>query len=147
MGETAAMKRCAQCHGKLGLGVRNARSSLGVSNAFTVVQKIALTAIVDQADNSTERPDRVSAPTRRCRIDGPGFAITRVGWARHGQENYYAPTAGDSNRRPGLATTHGVRARHDQLTNAALAALFGTGPADTTVKESPGGGMPGLPRS
>jgi hypothetical protein len=29
------------------------------------------------------------------------------------------------NRRPGLATTHGVRARHDQLTNAALAAWFG----------------------
>src|SRR5262245_9619854 len=35
------------------------------------------------------------------------------------------PTAGDSNRRPGLAMTHGVRARHDQLTNAALAAWFG----------------------
>jgi len=38
----------------------------------------------------------MSAPTRRCRIDGPGLAITQVGWARHGQENYYAPTAGDS---------------------------------------------------
>ena len=64
-----------------------------------------------------------------------------------GRRELSAPTAGDSNRRPGLAMTHGVRARHDQLTNAALAALFGTGPADTTVKESPGGGMPGLPRS
>jgi hypothetical protein len=41
--------------GWLQLGACNTRSSLGVSNAFTVVQKIALTAIVDQADNSTER--------------------------------------------------------------------------------------------
>jgi hypothetical protein len=39
--------------------------------------------------------------------------------------NLPRPTAGDSNRRPGLAMTHGVRARHDQLTNAALAASFG----------------------
>jgi hypothetical protein len=39
--------------GWLQLGACNTRSSLGVSNAFTVVQKIALTAIVDQADNST----------------------------------------------------------------------------------------------
>ena len=42
--------------GWLQLGACNARSSLGVSNAFTVVQKIALTAIVDQADNSNKRP-------------------------------------------------------------------------------------------
>ena len=35
--------------GWLQLGACNIRSSLGVSNAFTVVQKIALTAIVDQA--------------------------------------------------------------------------------------------------
>jgi len=42
--------------GWLQLGACNTRSSLGVSNAFTVVQKIALTAIVDQADNSNKRP-------------------------------------------------------------------------------------------
>jgi hypothetical protein len=36
------------------LGACNTRSSLGVLNAFTVVQKIALTAIVDQAHNSNE---------------------------------------------------------------------------------------------
>src|SRR5262245_28379487 len=42
--------------GWLQLGACNIRSSLGVSNAFTVVQKIALTAIVDQADNSNKRP-------------------------------------------------------------------------------------------
>jgi len=41
--------------GWLQLGVCNARSSLGVSNAFTVVQKIALTALVDQAHNSNKR--------------------------------------------------------------------------------------------
>jgi hypothetical protein len=40
--------------GWLQLAVCNARPSLGVSNVFTVVQQIALTAIVDQADNSTE---------------------------------------------------------------------------------------------
>src|SRR5262245_11242874 len=39
--------------------------------------------------------------------------------------NLPRPTAGDSNRRPGLAMTHGVRARHDQLTNTTLAAWFG----------------------
>jgi hypothetical protein len=39
--------------GWLRLGACNIRSSLGVSNAFTVVQKIALTVIIDQADNST----------------------------------------------------------------------------------------------
>jgi hypothetical protein len=55
----------------------------------------------------TQGADRVSAPTRRCRIDGPGLAITRVGWARHGQENYYAPTAGaEETGGRGLATTH-----------------------------------------
>ena len=54
------MKWPARTHfvgpGWLQLGACNARSSLGVSNAFTVVQKIALTAIVDQADNSNKRP-------------------------------------------------------------------------------------------
>ena len=55
----------------------------------------------------TQGADRVSAPTRRCRIDGPGLAITQVGWARHGQENYYAPTAGaEETGGRGLATTH-----------------------------------------
>jgi len=48
------------------LGACNTRSSLGVSNAFTVVQKIALTAIVDQAHNSNERP-RLRGPARRSR--------------------------------------------------------------------------------
>src|SRR5436309_1940249 len=42
--------------GWLQLGACNTRWSLGVSNAFTVVQKIALTAIVDQTDNSNKRP-------------------------------------------------------------------------------------------
>jgi len=61
--------------------------------------------------------DRISAPTRRCRIDGPGLAITQVGWVRHGQENYCAPDhRGLETGGRGLATTHGVRARHDQLT-------------------------------
>jgi len=53
------------------------------------------------------RRGSLSAPTRRCRIDGPGLAITQVGWARHGQENYYAPTAGaEETGGRGLATTH-----------------------------------------
>jgi hypothetical protein len=43
----------------------------------------------------------------------------------------------------GLTTTHGVRARHDQLTKAALAAWFGVSTERsyrrcTEVKESPG---------
>src|SRR5262249_50328144 len=42
--------------GWLQLGACNTRSSLGVSNAFTVVQKIALTAVVARADNSNKRP-------------------------------------------------------------------------------------------
>jgi hypothetical protein len=41
----------------------------------------------------------------------------QVGWARHGQENYCAPDRrGLETGGRGLATTHGVRARHDQLT-------------------------------
>src|SRR5262245_2894131 len=52
-----------------------------------------------------------------------------------------APTAG-GNRRPGLATTHGVRARHDQLTNAALAAPVRCPPIHRQTKKAPG--VPGL---
>jgi hypothetical protein len=41
--------------------------------------------------------------------------------------------------RPGLATTHGVRARRDRLTNAALATSFAYPPIHKEEKESPGG--------
>src|SRR5262245_20791271 len=38
---------------------------------------------------------------------------------------------------PGLATTHGVRAHHDQLTNAALAASFRYPPIHRELKRKP----------
>src|SRR5262245_4719606 len=77
------------------------------------------------------------SPERKPRAQGPGLRLMRtsrdqgaldapiLSHSRKAQNCYLAmaamrPTAGHSNRRPGLSQLAERRSRHDQLTNAAL---------------------------
>src|SRR5262249_25969624 len=89
------------------------RAAVGAGQ-FSAVQTAAPSLGIEarpvNVRDPSEGADRVSAPTRRRAVIAGG---------------------------PGLATTHGVRARRDQLTNTTLAAWFGASLTRNRLERSP----------